>query len=60
MQILMPEHGEVVYRNDLALHRRRAGQPGYYGVTSAFWGHVFGNIRQKATPVAADRDRHVH
>ncbi len=60
MQILMQEHGESVYRNDLAPHRCRTGLSGCYGVTGTFWGHAFGGIRQKAAPVAADRGRHVH
>ena len=29
-----------------ALHHHHIDQPGYYGVTSAFWDHVFGSARR--------------
>lgn len=60
MQIFKLEHSKAVYRNDLALHHCRIGQPGYYGVSSAFLDHTCGSVRQKGAPVAADRGRHVH
>jgi len=31
-----------------ALHHQDGPQPGYYGVTSAFWDHVFGSARRPA------------
>ncbi|MGE3176321.1 MAG: sterol desaturase family protein [Vicinamibacterales bacterium] len=33
-----------------ALHHRRTGHPGHYGVTSAFWDHVFGSARVSPAP----------
>jgi len=33
-----------------ALHHHRTGRPGHYGVTSAFWDHVFGSARISAVP----------
>lgn len=35
-----------------ALHHGSLCRPGYYGVTSAFWDHVFGTHRRPATPDA--------
>ena len=43
-----------------ALHHHRTDQPGCYGVTTAFWDHVFGSARA-AVPVKADgRNRNVY
>ncbi len=35
-----------------ALHHHTADRPGYYGVTSSFWDHVFGSVSK--TPAPAD------
>lgn len=43
-----------------ALHHHRIEQPGYYGVTSAFWDHVFGSDRRANAQKASDKQRHVY
>lgn len=43
-----------------ALHHHRAGQPGCYGVTTAFWDHVFGSAQQASPAKANGRNHNVY
>jgi sterol desaturase/sphingolipid hydroxylase (fatty acid hydroxylase superfamily) len=43
-----------------ALHHRCIAQPGYFGVTSTVWDHVFGSTRGAVAPETADKDRNVY
>ena len=43
-----------------ALHHHRTDQPGCYGVTTAFWDHVFGSARRAAPAKADGRSRDVY
>ncbi len=60
MQILMPEHIEAVYLNDLALRRCGTGQPGCYGVSCTHQAHAFGSLRPATLSGVAQDDRHVY
>jgi sterol desaturase/sphingolipid hydroxylase (fatty acid hydroxylase superfamily) len=43
-----------------ALHHHRTDQPGCYGVTTAFWDHVFGSAWHAARAKADGRERNVY
>ena len=43
-----------------ALHHHSIQQPGFYGVTSSFWDHVFGSNRRAVAPEAVDKDHNAY